>query len=64
MAEPKDQIARRVANSGNVVPFDRAGRRRMVMVPEEEWREVQQVVKEWKRLRVGCPVARRILEVE
>ena len=34
----------------------------MVMVPEEEWREVRAALREWKRVRVGCPVARRLIE--
>lgn len=49
-------------DSDNVVPFTATGRRRMVMVPEEEWREVRAALREWKRVRVGCPVARRLIE--
>lgn len=48
----------------NVVPFKAVGRRRMVMVPEDEWREVMTVVREWKKVRSGCPIARRLMEVE
>ena len=55
--EPQD------ANS-NVVPFTTAGRRRMVMVPEDEWREVLTVVRQWGAVRKLCPVARRIVEEE
>lgn len=50
-----------------VVPFASRGRlagRRMVMVPEDEWREVLQAVREWRKVRTGCPIARRIVQEE
>lgn len=35
---------------------------RMVMVPEDEWREMRAAFREWQAVRTGCPMARRLLE--
>ena len=50
------------ANPSNVVPFQSVGRRRMVMVPEDEWREVLTAVRQWGSVRMRCPIARGIIE--
>lgn len=56
------QVAGEAGIVDNVVPFAPTGKRRMVMVPEDEWREVLAAMREWKRVQAGCPVARRITQ--
>lgn len=52
-------VPRSGSGSGKVVPLNR---RKLIMVPEDEWLEMRAAFAKWLLVTRGCPIARDIIE--